>query len=371
MSRVRLTAIVALALLAVAVAGIAVWRVLRPAPAQIRVAGDPVAEPVVTAAAYMALAENPGAKRAMAFGPAAKAVTNCFAHAGLECFGSEAEGKFDLVFVDCVDADAQVLKDAFFDRLSDDGVMAWFMDVNKTTAAEFRDRLARFPCPAAHLWMPGSANWLVVGRRKARCVPLEGMIDLFVREEAFADLAKAELCGLPQLFAGYVGAIEDVLPAFAEGDLTARVRPEFFLTKEIPEIDWIDDGETDADIRDRIRREMRSMQVVRRLVVESAIQDPSERPEASVDRLMRAARRNPHDTFILERLGRLERNAEVFLKVNNIAAAAKCYEIVVIVRPDDVAAIRRLGECYRRQGHAELSEQVLKRAKEVEDAKGK
>lgn len=252
--------------------------------------------------------------------------------------------------------------------VSENGIVAWIMDVRGVSAAQFRDKLTSFAFAQVHLWMPGERDWVLVGRAKPRTIKLSSMLDVFSRDGAFEDLAAAECTALPELFASYAGRREDVMPAFSTGDLTAEVRPEFFLTKEIPPADWIAGEGVDGDIRSGIMAEIRSMQVVRRLVVEGNILSlratDRKGEEAATEKWSAAAKRNPHDTFILERLDQLERNAKGFLEVKKVLQAMKCYETMVLIKPT-AASVNNFGMCLKMIGKLDLAEKVLKRAKEM------
>ena len=77
-------------------------------------------------------------------------------------------------------------------------------------------------------------------------------------ESIVKELVKAGCDSLPELFASYAGSREEVMPAFESGEMSAKVRPEFFLTKEIPKVSWIDKGAADDDIYQNVMREIRS-----------------------------------------------------------------------------------------------------------------
>ena len=79
----------------------------------------------------------------------------------------------------------------------------------------------------------------------------------------------------------------------------------------------------------------------------------------------RAMLRNPRDPMLLDRLDKLSRNAEALLAVGNVAAAAKCYETMVVINPTDASAVLKYGMSLRRLGKKEMSDQVLKRAGEL------
>ena len=79
----------------------------------------------------------------------------------------------------------------------------------------------------------------------------------------------------------------------------------------------------------------------------------------------RAMLRNPRDPMLLDRLDRLSRNAESLLAVGNVAAAAKCYETMVVINPTDASAVFKYGMVLRRLGMKEMADQALKRAGEL------
>ena len=112
-------------------------------------------------------------------------------------------------------------------------------------------------------------------------------------------------------------------------------------------------------------REIRSMQVVRRVVVEGNMLSRQGKPEDAVDKWAAAVLRNPHDSMLLDRLYRLAVNAAAFEKVGNIAGAAKCYETMVSVRPTDIAALERYARCLRQLGRKDIADALELRALEL------
>ena len=58
-------------------------------------------------------------------------------------------------------------------------------------------------------------------------------------------------------------------------------------------------------------------------------------------------------------------NADALIAVGNVAAAAKCYETMVVINPTDASAVLKYGMSLRRLGKKEMSDQVLKRAGEL------
>ena len=314
--------------------------------------------------AHTALMERPSAKTALLAGGASAALADAFAHAGVAAATNAAAGaKFDIVFA-CGNGPHDW--GALSARLADGGAMAWLLDVRKTSASELRGMLAAFPCPAWRLWMPGESDWLVTGAPAPRTARLDEMMERFASEDAaMEDLAAAGCDSLAQLFANYAGSRADVEPAFGAGDLSAQVRPQFFITREVPPSDWLDASGIDEDIASDVLREIRSMQVVRRVVVEGNMLALDGKTDEAIDKWHGALLRNPGDTMLLERLYVLAVNARAFENLGNVAGAAKCYETMVAVRPGDVAAMRKLAACMKKLGQDDVAEAAERRAKEL------
>lgn len=272
--------------------------------------------------------------------------------------------RFDMVIVGGR-AKATDLTNAF-ERVAEKGILVWRLDVKDMTMEDFRRHVESFPCPSAHLWMPAVDEWTIVGRRAADGQRLESMMDVFVRDAAFGILAEAKATALSDVFASYVGDLSDIMDAFKQGDPKTVVRPEFFITKEIPKIDWIVKGAVDDDIYRSTLAEIRSMQVVRRLIIEGDLVASEGKADDATEVWARAFLRNPRDPMLLDRLDRLFRNAKALLSVGNVNAAAKCYETIIVVNPKDSSAVFNYGICLRRLGKKEMSEDVFKRARELE-----
>ena len=319
-------------------------------------------QPLKTLAAHIAMMEKPDANRVLILGEAGEDYRSFFERAKRRCLAKDEAGRYDIVFIggkpDRTWSDTVA-------RVGSSGVLAWAFDVKDVTAAEFKRWLEDFPCKQAHLWMPGETSWVLVGRPKPACLKLELMLELFSDEQAFVDLARAKCESLPELFASYVGTREDILPAF-DGDLSTTVRPEVFVPRKIGEIGWIAKGDVDDDIYAAVRAEIRSMQLVRRMVLEGNML--SRQPDGldkALDKWSAAVLRNPRDSMMLERLYRLAVNAKAFQNVGNLKGAAKCYETMIAIRPKDAAAMSAYAECAKMLGQKELSEQAAKRAEEL------
>jgi len=330
----------------------------------------PVSVPIDVANAYIALVEKPDATRVFLLGRQAKRLAPYFERAGVRpCFS--LDGTFDLIVVSCGGMSAESCAKVAA-HLTENGVMSWLMDMREATAADFRAGIRAFSFETIHLWMPGETRWVLVGRKTPRRIKLAAMLDLFTRERAFEDLARGRCGMLPELFASYVGNRGDIMPAFAFVGLKEIVRPENFITREIPSLDWISTEGMDADIAKGVLADMRSMQVVRRLVLEgnglAAAATDKKGEEAATDVWAKAALRNPNDLFLLERISRLERNARGFLEVGKVLPAMKCYETIVLIRPNDPVAVHNFGMCLKRIGKLDLAEKVLARAKKLQEA---
>lgn len=358
--RGKIVAVAALA--ALALAGVGAWLALRgggggrrEVPAEYRY------KPLGIVAAHISMLEKPDAKRVYADAGVDAEIRGYFANAGLKCADADAEGRFDIVFASGRDADWSRLAS----RLSENGVAAWRFDVTDLPAEDFKAMIGRFPCPEFHLWIVAEQDWMLVGRTTPRRLKLSAMLDLFTREGAFADLAKAGCDSLADLFACYVGRREDVMPAFA-GDLKATVRPECFVARTPPPLDWIVPGDMDEDIYRSVTGEMRGRQNVRRSIVEGNILARVDgKIEDAIAKWADAMLVNPHDPMLLDRLYRLAVNAAAFERVGNLRGAAKCYETMVSVRPRDAAALLKYAACMKAVGQKEISEIAEKRAKEL------
>ena len=236
------------------------------------------------------------------------------------------------------------------------------VDVRGLTALQFRKRLMEFPGREVHVWMPGEKDWLLVGHADTNGVSLAKAM------EAFAADTNCTL-SVAEVFASYAGTRQDVVPAFA-GVLEGEVVPEWFVTREIPAIPWLDASEIDEDIAKPALADIRSMQVVRRLVLEgnmlAAKATDKKGEEKATDAWGRAFMRNPRDPMLLERLERLERNARGFLAVGKVLQAMKCYETMLLIRPKDAAAVNNFGQCLKKLGKLDMAEKVLKKARELE-----
>ena len=235
------------------------------------------------------------------------------------------------------------------------------LDVANMTAEDFYRRLESFAAENVTVWMPSELHWLLVGWNGTNRVSLAAAMNDFAMDDENATSP-------PEVFASYVGMIEDILPAFGSR-LEGKVLPEWFVTKEIPPLPWLDTSRIDRDILRRTLAEIRSMQVVRRLVLEGniAARNATDKKgeEEAAGKWAKAMLRNPHDPMLLDRLDRLDRNARGFLEVGKVLQAMKCYETIILINPKDASAVRNFGLCLRKIGRDEIAEKVLERAREL------
>ena len=322
--------------------------------------------PVKITTACIAAIEKPTATRVLLADVKAETFRPFLSSFGVICVSNEeaaAESKFDIVFL-AGKADSEKLS-AALERTGETGILAWRLAVRDMSAADFKTAVESFPCEAAHLWMPSAEEWVFVGRRSPRKIKLDAMMDVFSREVAFEALAEAKATALSDVFASYVGDLASLSGAFASTNLSVVVRPEFFVTKDIPPLDWVARGDVDEDIYKATLAEIRSMQVVRRLVIEGDLVAAEGKADDATEVWARAMLRNPRDPMLLDRLDKLSRNADALIAVGNVAAAAKCYETMVVINPTDASAVLKYGMILRRLGMKEMADQALKRAGEL------
>ena len=118
--------------------------------------------------------------------------------------------------------------------------------------------------------------------------------------------------------------------------------------------------------------EIRSAQVMRRellrgnMLAAKATDKKSE--EAAIEVWAKVALRNPKDPMLLERIDNLNRNAKGFLEVGKPLQAMKCYETVVLIRPNDPVAVHNFGACLMKIGKRDMAEKVLARAKKLAES---
>ena len=115
--------------------------------------------------------------------------------------------------------------------------------------------------------------------------------------------------------------------------------------------------------------EIRSSQVMRRELLKgnmlAAKATDKKGEEAATEAWAKVALRSPNDPMLLERIENLNRNAKGFLAVGKVLQAMKCYETIVLIRPNDAVAVHNFGMCLKKIGKLDLAEKVLAKAKKL------
>ena len=252
------------------------------------------------------------------------------------------------------------------ERTSTSDHSAKVVDVRGMSAAELLRTLEEFPGKDVHVWMPGEKDWLLIGNLSTNAVPLAKAMEEFAADPKC-------MTSVAEVFASYAGTREDILPAF-ERKLKGEVVPEWFVAKDIPEIKWLDTADVDEDILKATLSEIRSAQVMRRELLRgnmlAAKATDKKGEEAATEVWAKVAIRNPNDPMLLERIDRLNRNAKGFLEVGKVLQAMKCYETIVLIRPNDAAAVHNFGMCLMKIGKRDLAEKVLAKARKLAENVG-
>ena len=252
------------------------------------------------------------------------------------------------------------------ERTSTSDHSAKVVDVRGMSAAELLRTLEEFPGKDVHVWMPGEKDWLLIGNLSTNPVPLAKAMEEFASDTNC-------MTSVAEVFASYAGTREDILPAFKR-KLKGEVVPEWFVTEKIPEIDWLDTSDVDEDILKATLSEIRSAQVMRREFLRgnmlAAKAKDKKGEEAATEVWAKVAIRSPNDPMLLERIDRLNRNAKGFLEVNKPLQAMKCYETVVLIRPNDPVAIHNFGACLMKIGKRDMAEKILAKARKLAEKAG-
>ena len=233
--------------------------------------------------------------------------------------------------------------------------------VDGMSANEFKRKLKEFPGKEVHVWMPGEKHWLLTGSSNGNKISLAKVMDTFAADTNCTT-------SVAEVFASYAGTREDILPAFGR-KLEGEVVPEWFVTEDVPKVGWLDVSGIDEDILKQTLSEIRSAQVMRRELLKgnmlAAKAKGKKDEEAATDLWAKVAIRSPNDPMLLERIENLNRNAKGFLALNKTLQAMKCYETIVLIRPNDATAIHNFGACLMKIGKRDMAEKVLARAKKL------
>ncbi len=275
------------------------------------------------------------------------------------------EGRFDIVF-----ASGPVGSEGLSNLVgfvSTKGVFAQVLDVRKLEANRLKELIKEFPCPEVHLWMVSQHEWLLTGRPRPRKVKLGAMLEFFLRSGVISTDAEKAGCGsIQDIMANYVGSKEEILPAFEGGDLSAVVKPEFFISNDLPAFDWIIPDGVDSDMVDAVASSIRSRLATRKKIVRAEIVS---REKGSDERALamwaEAMRENPCDTMLLDRLYTLAVNARAFKDLGKTVDAAYCYETMIAIRPNDIRVIEEYAALLLQLGKRDLAGKILSKVREM------
>lgn len=227
------------------------------------------------------------------------------------------------------------------------------LDVRKMTCAQFAKQI-NFLSPTAILWMPGEGDWVITGARNGSSNTVENIVYAFAEQDC--------PLSLPDLFSSYVGTMAEIRPAFAALDADAMVLPELFVSRDLPELSWLGNGEIDEADANAVRLDIKSAMLVRRLILNANIDSRKGKTDAALEAWAAAYKSNPHDTFLTERIEHLNQNARVFRNVSKYAMAASCFETILCINPADYVATVNFATCLQQIGRKEMAEVVFKRA---------
>lgn len=249
------------------------------------------------------------------------------------------------------------------------GLNAIKIDARKLDCNRLYKTLVQVP-DGASLWMPGEFDWLVTWPANGKKTAFADVLDHYAALENADALTKAGCDSVPAVFASYAGAVRDIRPAFARLAPDAIVVPELFVTRELPPLADFDFGGLDDDVRKKLQDEIRSHQNVRRTVLEGCIASRKNDVETAVEAWARAAKRHANDTMLVERLEHLKTNGEVFFRLGKPALAARCYDVMAQIRPNDPVPVFNYGVCAQQLGQADLAEKAFERARRLAASSG-
>lgn len=313
------------------------------------------------------LCEKPTARSACLLGDDAIKLSGCFERASVNVFTNEiaSSKSADIIVFSSEESNVP--------SFSDTALLAMIVDVRGVKMGRLKEILESFPCSeeTSHIWMLGEFKWLITGSKQPSVVDISSVLEIFAREELFEDIALARLNSAPMVFANYAGTLKSALEAFLPEGLESETLAEFFITRDIPEITWLDAAGLDEDVSKKVLTEIRSAQVVRRLIVEGAMMGRNGKESEAIDMWARAALRNPGDLYLAGRIGVLESNARAFRKLGNLKGAAKCFEMLVLINPADEANMFNYATVMQRIGETNVAYHAFQRAEKLRRAKEK
>ena len=319
-----------------------------------------------TAAVYAAAIQKPDAKRIFVAGDDGgyAGIFSAIMPGTVETNGlAVSSGGYDIVFSP---EDSPEIAAGLPSKVAPGGIFAQVFNAYRLSALEFKRKLEEFPGDDVRLWMFSKTEWMLVGRFGRSKVRMSDMLEFLARDEVFSVEAERSGCGsIQDIAAGYAGRRDEIMPVFSQASANFEVVPQYFLKEEIPQFDWIDIGGVDADIVESVSKAMYDRQCWRRVIVKAEeVSRDKNKLDRSIEMWAEAMRNNPSDTMLLDRLYRMGVNAKVFKNLGKFADAANCYEMMLVIRPDD----ERVGEEYVKLldqlGKGALAAEISARLKE-------
>ncbi|MGN0852673.1 MAG: glycosyltransferase N-terminal domain-containing protein [Kiritimatiellia bacterium] len=239
------------------------------------------------------------------------------------------------------------------------------------------------------LWCVGRWDYLFVAKNGPEARPilsLDSFLDAF--SERFDDFVSAGVYTPADLFASYMGDETTVAPALADISVWDRFlsavlplrqmfapRPtggcapvvaSHLMPRDLPTLDWIDRGGTDARVFLKFMERIDSVQVARRAVLLGLDAADLGASTNAIGKWAAAAKVNPRDPLLLGLLDSIDLEGRRFLKIGNLNGAIRCYENRLLIRPDDIAAVHNFGVCVMKAGHPDVAARVFARAVEMD-----
>jgi hypothetical protein len=292
-------------------------------------------------------------------------------------FGLEKDEKspVDILFVgsDKIFDSKKIIIDwnAILKRVAPYGEIVLSLDVKEITAKTLKDFLLSIPWKNVDVWIVGEHNWVVVVREKKSNVQYSSILNMFLLEEAFNEFCANGIDVPWSVLSSYAGTIEDVMPAFV-GNLETKVYPECFFSREVKKIPWIEKGESEDDIYSAFLDKVQSAGIARRIFLEGNALSRSPTSvslEKAISKWQEAYSKNKRDVMINERLYQLAVNALAFSEIGNLKGAAKCYETMISINPENPEALRKYASVMRKLGRKEIALVAERKANEYSNKK--
>lgn len=364
--------------------------------------------PLVTGSRYVSqrlhvsivpVVECPYARSVVVLGTEARAYANAFVSAGLKVKTSViGEIPSDIV------PDIALITDApewtgeksinigrlamVKNRLSRGGLCALHLNTRLMPAARAKTIFCEFGkvFPYARVWCVGRFDWVLTGFNSNEKVSLlaDDLTSLFERKKVFETFLEAKLRAPSDVFASYVGTVEEVWPAFEtigvmtaeearkasprlaffpqpEGD-DAPLRPSDLMPMRSASLDWLLEGSLEADVFKAMKNQIAENQKARRMILIGLDQADRGKADRAIDCWAKACAKNQRDPFLDTLSDSLDLEGRRRLRVGDVNGAMRCYENLIVVVPWKISAIHNFGVCLKQSGRTKLAADVFTRA---------